>query len=69
LEADAAELQYGIDCKNPALVGHIARDKMYLNNNNENWLCVGCAYREPCVTMRREAGEFKNRVEELLTRL
>jgi hypothetical protein len=69
LEADAAELRYGIDSRNPGLVGHIAKDKMYFNSRNENRLCKDCPFRNRCIKYRRDSGEFKNRIEELLAGL
>jgi hypothetical protein len=66
LEADAAELQYGIDSRNPGLVGHIAKDKMYHNSRNENWMCKDCLFKNRCLMMRHDSGEFKNRIEEFI---
>ena len=63
LKVDAAELQHGIDSKNPALVGHIARDKTFITYGR-NWLCNSCPYRNQCDTMRAEAGEFKEQVRQ-----
>jgi hypothetical protein len=40
LEADAAELQRGIDEKNPALVGHIAKNRDYINTFGYNWMTI-----------------------------
>lgn len=61
LEADAAELQRGIDENNPAIVGHIARDSTYINFGR-NWLCSSCPYESKCTTMRRDAGEFTEQI-------
>ena len=53
LERDAAELQRGIDLKNPGVVGHIAKDKMFFNEYSQNWLCNSTQ----CSTM---SGSFGN---------
>jgi hypothetical protein len=49
LEADAAELQRGTDEKNPAFVGHIAKDSAYINFGR-NWLCSSCPNESRCTT-------------------
>jgi hypothetical protein len=57
LESDAAELQYGIDSRNPEVVSHIALDKSYYNKLNFNWLCAECPFYYKCIEMRaRERG-------------
>lgn len=78
LEADAAELQYGIETKNPAVVGHIATDWDYMikfkDKNGEtrskgtNWLCKSCEFRTKCDTMRAESGEFKAKTLEAISK-
>jgi hypothetical protein len=62
LELEATELQKGIDSKNPALVKHAAKDRMFINNYGINWLCSSCLYEKQCREMRAEAGEFKEQV-------
>jgi CRISPR/Cas system-associated exonuclease Cas4 (RecB family) len=59
LEADAIELQAGIDTKDPSKVGHIAKENIFLRFG-QNWLCAECPFQERCTEMRRLAGEFKN---------
>ena len=66
LEADAAELQYGIDSKDPSKVGHIATSWDYMikingKSTGRNWMCSGCDFRKECDEMRASAGEFKAR--------
>jgi CRISPR/Cas system-associated exonuclease Cas4 (RecB family) len=73
LEADAAELQYGIDTKDPSVVGHIATDWDYMikfkdkngemRTNGVNWLCKSCEFKRECDTMRASAGEFKAKTD------
>jgi hypothetical protein len=43
LERDALELQAGIDAKDPSMVGHIARENMYLRYGH-NWMCADCPF-------------------------
>ena len=64
LERDATELR-SIDEKNPALVGHAAKDPSFMNYG-ENFLCSNCPYKEACDTMRRNSGEFKEQVEQAI---
>lgn len=55
LLSDSAELQYGIDCRNAALVGHAATDKTYLDYQGKNFLCRECLFFDACTRARRDS--------------
>jgi CRISPR/Cas system-associated exonuclease Cas4 (RecB family) len=55
---EAAELQYGIDSRNPSLVQHSMRDRNYYGRGGISYLCRSCPYLSKCLTMQKESGEI-----------
>ena len=64
--SDAAELQYGIDSRNPAVVGHSATDKTYHNYQGDNFLCKECPFFERCLEFRKDSKEISHAEATLL---
>jgi hypothetical protein len=71
LERDAAELQRGIDEKDPSLVGHIAKNPEFINKWGYNWMCSGCPYKKQCYGYKErfEYGKLPGMEEKLLAQI
>jgi len=49
-------LTHGILKQDASVVSHIADDENYLGRNG-NWMCNLCQFYQPCLAMRKLAGE------------
>jgi hypothetical protein len=48
IQKDATELQYGIDNRDPNLVGHVLGSSIYRNPDGRSWYCSSCPYKKFC---------------------
>jgi len=58
LIGDAAELEYGIDSRNAALVKHSMMDRNFYGYGGVNYLCQSCPFIKTCLRFQKENQEI-----------